>query len=521
MTSDALEAQPVVVDVERVRHALRTGLKGDLLAPLSYLLEQADTLVQDAEDAHADFSADLARIAAAAHKLQNGVQSALEQAPADSDLLDPSALHHHLRTPLCQIMGFCEIWLVDERDRLGEMLLERFVPDLQEIHKLSKHMLARLDDIVQFRRQAPEPAPTANDDMYETIRRILLRSRDESLKLKGAVLVVDDNECNRDLLARWLGREGHQVCLAQHGRQALDLIQQQPFDLILLDILMPEMDGVQVLQRLKADERFRHIPVIMISALDETDSVVRCIEIGAEDYLPKPFNRAVLKARIGACLEKKRLLEEIQKERRRADQLLHVILPAPIVQELKASDAVQPRRFENVAVLFCDIVGFTAYCDGNEPERVVLHLQKLIEEWEEIAIAHGVQKIKTIGDAFMAAAGLLEETADPAVLHCVRCGLDMIQAVERLPVSWKVRVGIHCGPVVAGVIGKRQYLFDLWGDTVNTAARMESNGLPGRIVLSKPAWEQIANRVRGESLGPISIKGKQVMEVYRFDGFVP
>jgi class 3 adenylate cyclase len=253
---------------------------------------------------------------------------------------------------------------------------------------------------------------------------------------------------------------------------------------------------------------------------------VRCIEVGAEDYLCKPFDPVLLRARINACLEKKRLrdrevhyLEQIDQERRRSEELLHVILPAAIVAELKANDAVRPRRYEDVAVLFCDIVGFTPYCDRNRPEKVVPHLQRLIEAWEEIALRHQVEKIKTIGDAFMAAAGLLQPAENP-VLNCVRCGLDMIAACRRLRVRWDVRVGVHVGPVVAGVIGRRQYLFDLWGDTVNTASRMESHGTPGAVTLSGAAWQRIAPFAEGEALGLFPVKGKGSVPIVRFERFV-
>ncbi len=146
-------------------------------------------------------------------------------------------------------------------------------------------------------------------------------------------------------------------------------------------------------------------------------------------------------------------------------------------------------------------------------------LQGLVEACEDIAIRNGVEKIKTIGDAFMGAAGLLR-TADNPVMNCLRCGLDMIAACRALPTGWDLRVGVHVGPVVAGVIGKRQYQYDLWGDTVNTAARMESQGVPGSVTLSAAAWQYLAHACRGESRGILSIKGKGQMEMIRFVEFV-
>lgn len=131
-----------------------------------------------------------------------------------------------------------------------------------------------------------------------------------SVGRRGRLLVVDDNAVNRFMLCRYIQQEGHEVTQAQNGRQALALIQSGRFDLMLLDMLMPEMDGYEVLRAVKGDDRLRDVPVIVISGLDEMDSVVRCIELGAEDYLPKPFNQTLLRARIGACLEKKHLRDQ-------------------------------------------------------------------------------------------------------------------------------------------------------------------------------------------------------------------
>ena len=343
----------------------------------------------------------------------------------------------------------------------------------------------------------------------------------------GRFLVVDDNEMNRDLLSRRLEQQGHTVETAANGRQALDKMHAQPFDVVLLDVMMPEMNGYQMLEQIKSDGALRHIPVIMISAVDQIDSVVRCIELGAEDYLPKPFNPVLLKARIGAVLEKKRLrdqeqayLLQIEAEKKHADDLLRVILPDVVVAELKATNTVKPRRHENVAVLFCDIVGFTAYCDRREPEEVIGYLQQLVEIFEAIASRHALEKIKTIGDSFMTTAGLLKPLNNP-VLNCVKAGLEMVAVAPTLPPTWQVRVGIHLGTVVAGVIGHRQYLFDVWGDTVNTAARVESLGVPNAVNVSQEAWQQVAGMCSGASSGRVQIRGKSgETELFRVDGIL-
>jgi class 3 adenylate cyclase len=335
-----------------------------------------------------------------------------------------------------------------------------------------------------------------------------------------ALLVVDDEEINRYTLLRRLERAGYgNVATAENGRAALEMLRAGPFDLLLLDIMMPEVDGYEVLRQVKSDLRLRHMPVIMISAIDDIASVIRCIELGAEDYLPKPFNSVLLSARVGACLEKKRLrdqetkfLEHVEAERRRSDNLLNVILPAEAVKELKATGTVRPRRYEDVAVLFCDIVGFTAYCERRTPEEIVTQLQSLVGAFEEISHAHGMEKIKTIGDAFMATAGLLRHVESP-LLASVRCGLDMAEAVQRIVPDWRVRVGVHIGPVVAGIVGNRQYLFDLWGDTVNVASRLSDLGAGNSVTMTYGAWTQVQRSCEGRLLGAVDIKGKGRVDI--------
>ncbi|HEV3084518.1 MAG TPA: adenylate/guanylate cyclase domain-containing protein [Gemmataceae bacterium] len=514
---------------ERVRDVWLANARQELLAPATAILEISVTLLKDARDSGVhDLARDLQKIQAAGNHLLSMVHDILDPATHEQGNEEVQRrLRHDLRTPLNHVMGYCELWLEDS----GEWLPEVFRSDLQRLTFLARQLLEHIDELLKVGRIAGHSEVALEIAAVPAMVREALAvklpdSADSKDARKGSILVVDDNAVNRELLQRRLERAGHEVALAQDGRQALALITSRKFDLILLDIIMPELNGFQILEHLKADSQLRHIPVIMISALTEIVSIARCVEMGADDFLCKPFNSVLLDARINGCLEKKHFrdreasyLEQIQRERARADELLHVILPGPVVQELKSNKRVQPRRHENVAVMFCDIVGFTPYCDHNRPEDVVAYLQELTEGWEQIVLGHGVEKIKTIGDAMMAAAGLLQACADP-VLACLRCGLEMIGQARCSEPGWKLRVGIHAGPVVAGVIGSRQFLYDLWGDTVNTAARMESNGVPGKVVLSGTAWRQVADKCRGESLGMLPIKGKGHMELMRFDSFV-
>lgn len=338
-------------------------------------------------------------------------------------------------------------------------------------------------------------------------------------KTTGRILVVDDNEMNRDLLARRLKKNGHEISMAEDGQVALEIMEKEDFDLVLLDVMMPRMSGYEALEAIKKDERWRNIPVLMISALTEMDSVVRCIELGAEDYLPKPFKTVLLHARVAACLAKKfwhdkekAFLEELHKEKQRTEDLLKVILPEPVIAELKETNTVAPRRFDNVGVIFCDVVGFTSYCDGHAPEEVVRYLQELVLAFEQRGMELGVQKIKTIGDAYMACTGLLTDAENPA-LDAVRCAFAMQDAANALSCGWQVRVGVHQGPIMAGIVGHHQYLYDVWGDTVNTAARIQTAADPGAVCVSKQCWDAISEFATGSPFTK-DLRGKGEMEIY-------
>lgn len=349
----------------------------------------------------------------------------------------------------------------------------------------------------------------------------LVRQRDSVIIRRPArILVVDDELIMRRAYEHLLRAEGHDVQVAEDGSAGLAILQREQFDLVLLDMMMPKLNGLEVLGQLRADARTAELPVLMCSGSDDLDDIVRCIELGADDYLLKPPRAELLHARVRAAIERKfardqerAYLRWIDRERRRADTLLSSLFPAPVVQELKASGTVASRRHEDVAVLFCDVVRFTEWSEQHPPEAVVQTLQMMVQRFEEVVDEFGLEKIKTVGDSFMATAGLFEPLQNP-VLACVRAAEAMIHAVRVLAVGWEIRVGIHVGPVVAGVIGHKQYQFDVWGDTVNTASRIERHGRAGAVVVSARAWERVSSVRRGESLGTFEIKGKGPMELF-------
>lgn len=345
---------------------------------------------------------------------------------------------------------------------------------------------------------------------------------------EGHVLVVDDNEVNRDLLARRLQRQGHTVAAAADGFQALEMMQSEPFDLVLLDIMMPQMNGYQVLEHLKADAKLRYIPVIMISAVDDIDSIVRCIELGAEDYLSKPFNPVLLKARISACLEKKRLrdqeqayLKKLADEQEKSERLLLNILPKPIAERLKRGESTIADSFADVTVMFADLVGFTKLSAHLSPAELVELLNEIFSAFDSLAEQYRLEKIKTIGDAYMVVGGLPTPRPDHAEA-IAEMALDIQAKIVQIPTKGgqplSIRIGINTGPVEAGVIGTKKFTYDLWGDTVNTANRMESHGIPGAIQVTVATYERLQDKYLFAERGMIPIKGKGDMMTYLLTG---
>ncbi len=535
MTDEAGATAAKRAFLAHVRHELRT--------PINAIIGYSEMLIEEAEDVRererADaLAADLGKIRRAGTQLLELVNRLLDPSRiatgAESfDLEEFEAqLRHDLRIPLSTVTGYAELLQEGAADA-GQ---EHLIPDLQRIHSAGMRLVELIGDIVQLPTWNAAAAPEAGAQVPTMVQEALTAIRPlegtvqaaPGAEQGGRLLVVDDSATNRDLLSRRLIREGYEVAVAENGREALERIAAEAFDLILLDLMMPELNGFEVLRRLKSDERLRHLPVIMISALDEIDSVVRCIEMGAEDYLPKPFNPVLLRARINASMERKRLrdreqayLEEIRRERERAEQLLLNILPGPIADRLKEGETEIADSFAEVTVLFADIVGFTEISARVTPSKLVRQLNGIFSAFDQLAERYGLEKIKTIGDAYLIVGGLPTPRADHAEA-VAEMALDMLevmdQCVEEGSEPFRIRVGINSGPVVAGVIGTKKFAYDLWGDTVNVARRMESHGLPNVIQVSEATYVRLRDRFTFEPRGTIAVKGRGQQLAYLLTG---
>ena len=343
-----------------------------------------------------------------------------------------------------------------------------------------------------------------------------------------SILVVEDNEMISEPLILLLELQGYGVSLAENGRVALDKVHEQDFDLILLDIMMPEMNGYDVLRYLKSSTELRHIPVVMLSALDDIQSVVQCIKLGAEDYLFKPFDRTLLRARIEASLDRKRwhdqeqaYLVQINEERQKTEQLLLNILPEPVSRRLKQGQEVIADGFDAATVLFADIVDFTRLSSQLSPEEIVQLLNDIFSAFDELADHYRLEKIKTVGDEYMVVGGVPMPREDhaEAVAEMAIAMLDSLADVgQQYNLPLDMRIGMSSGPVVAGVIGKRKFAYDLWGDTVNTASRMETYSLANHIQVSQATYNLLQNKYTFEPRGKMNIKGKGQIPVFFLTG---
>jgi class 3 adenylate cyclase len=363
-----------------------------------------------------------------------------------------------------------------------------------------------------------------------------LKKASQELLSNAQILIVDDSKMLRMGIARSLRQLGvGHMKEAINGQQALEMLDKETFDLMLLDMEMPEMDGLAVLSQMQSNPRLRGFPVIVISGGESIDDIVACIEMGAEDYLPKPFSQVLLRARLTSSLEKKKLrdLELIQRkqleaqhlkliqEQEKSELLLLNILPLPISERLKDGEDRCADSHSNVSVLFADLVGFTKMSQGMTARQLVEVLHALFSEFDQLVGEAGLEKIKTIGDCYMLVGGLPEARDDHASA-VVATGLSMVEAMTHFnqihQSDLNMRIGIHSGPVVAGVIGKHKFTYDLWGNTVNVASRMESSGTPGKVHISAQTAELLDSSFLLESRGLIEAKGLGEVATYYVNG---
>jgi class 3 adenylate cyclase/CheY-like chemotaxis protein len=438
-------------------------------------------------------------------------------------------LHYSIRTPLSNIVGLSEL-ILEDTATVTDLDLQDIQDSVSKINQAGKRLLRLINDLSKY-------SDLSNSDLMESyytdlyLKESSIRNFQFNTEVKipdkiGTILIVDDELANLDIIDKILQQSNHKTFTAESGEEALKILKKESakIDLILLDLIMPEVNGMDLLKTLKDDNNTYHIPVIMLSALDEIDTIVECISMGADDFLIKPVNRILLHARLNNALEKKyfhdkeiKYQKQIKIEQEKSDKLLLNILPESIAERLKNGESLIADDFEDSTVLFADLAGFTKLSSTISATDVVMQLNSIFSLFDGLLIKYSLEKIKTIGDCYMLAGGLPKPDKNHAY-SVARMALEMLDIIKEINTktnqSLKVRIGINSGPVAAGVIGKEKFIYDLWGDTVNVASRMETFGSNSKIHVSANTYLQLKDYYNFTKRDKINIPGKGTMQTY-------
>jgi CheY-like chemotaxis protein len=324
------------------------------------------------------------------------------------------------------------------------------------------------------------------------------------------VLIVDDAVENLQVLSGLL-KDKYRVKIAKNGEKAIELANatEKP-NLILLDVVMPGMSGFEVCAQLKSDDSTKNIPVIFITALNESADETKGFSVGGADFISKPFHPEVVLARIQTHIE-------LQAAKQKSDTLLKVLLPENVVNDLINNGKHIPEIHNNVSILFFDFVGFTNMTTQMNPQVLIEELSGIFTDFDEICSKHHATRIKTIGDAYMATTGLGNNDSNHAI-NLVKTGIDFINYLnhrnQTSAYKWQCRIGVHSGSVIAGIIGKNRFAYDILGDDVNIAAKVESAGVPMKVTITEATKQLCANEFVSESIGKVMLKRRGEMELF-------
>ncbi len=490
-------------------------LRVELMGPLDGLVGLLEVFGQEAAGKRPeDFLADVGKAQHAAQRLLSFARELLDPKVNESLTPVPDDLRrarHDLGNRLHQVSGLVQLLQMQEEDLFGA-----FLADLERMHALCRQCKSRL---LQQAQRTPgalgaEPSAGLTESEIQLLVQQLHPVHDNlppSVTEVGDILITDDDSVNREVLRRMLEHHGHRVHEAADGHEALRLLEERPFDLLLLDILMPGLNGFQVLQRLREGGRLRRTSVIVISALGDVRNPVRCLEEGAEDYLSRPVDWVLLRARINSCLVKRR---------QRARELEQFFPPEVVAQLLDRPELLHTGKTREVTVLFCDIRGFSRVSERlqSTPGKMVEWVSAVMEAMSQCVLRHQGVLVDFIGDELLAMWGAPQSQLDHAQRAC-RAALDMLACLPRLSSEWEgligeataVGIGLNSGPVSVGNTGtKRRFKYGPLGNTVNLASRIQG----ATKYLKAPALLTEATRVQlGDEFALRRLSNLQVVNI--------
>ncbi len=520
-------------DPERVRRISLAHVRHELKTPINAIIGYSEMLLEDAAEAGDDaVASDLEKIRVAGRQLLQLVEQILGPDRQDRTDLEgyDARIRADLRDPVTAVIGYAEMLVEGCREGPTAWL----VPDLERIRAAGLRLLELSDDIVQLATVAAGeavPGPKlsrASVLAAGVLAKIRPRGADAGAgDRQGALLVVDDNAMNRDVVSRQLARKGYQVATAEHGREALEVLNEQPVDLVLLDVIMPEMDGIETLRRIKAQPALRDLPVIMMSSLDEIDGAIRCIEIGAADYLVKPIHPAIVDVRIGASLEVRRLREREELYRAGAEEadaaterLLRSLFPPSVAERLSGGETEIADRSTEVSALWCNLGRAVRGGSLVDPAERVATLGWLLSTFEAEAERQGLETLVVEGSAVLLVAGLPVPVPD----HAERLAAAALRIVETAraespdgePVH--LRFGLHTGSAAAAVIAGERLIYHVWGDAVDLARLLEAQAEVGQVHASAAVHRILKDRFGFEGRGVTDLPGRGQVRTYLLRG---
>ncbi len=514
---------------------LLSNLKHDLTTPINAILGYSELILDYLkEGSYSEFTSDIQNIFQSGEEILSEINVIFSTKAGSSEetigaLIENNKLQFVIRTPLATILGITELAL-EQCHSLAPDIKNDVESSLQKIFQAGISLSNKSKNVNAFSDSAVESLFTDyRSDLYskEISNRLYAYHPQVAIQvLSGNLVIIDDEVSNLELLEKIFEQSNHSIQSFNSPNVGLSFLEKEyaNVDLILLDILMPDMNGLELLEKLKSHPGCQNIPVIILSAVDEIDSVTKAIELGADDFLYKPINRTLLNARINNALEnkffrdkEKRYQQKIKDEQEKSESLLLNILPKSTAERLKKGETLISDDISCATVLFADIIGFTGISSKIGAEKIVHLLNTVFSKFDELCAIHSLEKIKTIGDSYMLAGGI-PEASDNHAISVVEMALDMLAIMpilsEKSGHQLNLRIGIHSGSLFAGIIGKNKFIYDVWGDTVNVASRMEAFGEKDKITVSSQSYKLLSDNYQFKKREIIDIPGKGKMQTY-------
>ncbi len=347
------------------------------------------------------------------------------------------------------------------------------------------------------------------------------------MKKPFKILILDDDPIYGKIIRHILAEMDHDIELvwSDNGLKALQKIENDHPDLVITDWDMPGMSGIDFCKTIHKKPEFEHIPVIMCTGINtSSENLQTAFQSGVVDFIRKPIDKMEFISRVNSMLKLsesyqtiKYQKEQIQIEKRRSDKLLLSILPKKIAKELKISGKSDPELFKNVTVFVSDIVDFTRKTAEIGPKILIKELNEIVKGFDKIMEKYNCERIKTVGDGYIAVCGMPVSNPNHAE-NILLASEEIIRFLKnrnfKNKYKWEVRIGVDTGEVVGGIIGTKKYIYDVFGDTVNTASRLESTSQPMRIHVSETTHSLVADKFIFEEQQPLEVKGKGKMKMY-------